>query len=571
MVVRGLPRATSATCARPRAACAGSRPGARGASSRSCSAAAGPRPCRRSPSAPAARSSASAARSPCRRSPCTRATCRRSRRRSRCRSRPSPRSRPQRGQRAGGHAGSGRCRRRSPSPTTVVARVARSPKTAPGRARSAQSKPGAARVGRARRALTRGEYRRDQQGHARVLPHEPEQGRAQGDVRAAARVPASQRPGSPERAARADRSCRSAPSAQKFTPPPRQGHHADARRLPDRDADADARAAAADADGRAGPTPTADAGDHGARSTTPVPTATAAPVDDPGRHADAPSRAVLAQRRRRIGRWGPAAAMHSRGSPQRRRHRPRLVRGLGRRDPRRDRRRLHLQRQRRARLRRRGLRARAPRQRRRARGAARAASRRSPSARSRRGSGRRSRAPSRWSPACARPDFMTAVTFAPLPQLGNSTSTCLPLRAGHAPLGLDVGGLERVRRADLDPAARRGALHAQGLERARVRAVRIGLRVARSRRAAPRAAAAASSSRRRQRALRGVGDRPPPSRTTTPNDAGGRPPTPPATSWSRSNSRASSIPPYGNAPRVTATIAVLYAGVVTARRPTSGS
>ena len=59
-------RAVPARPARgPRAGCAGSRPGARGASSPSCWAAAGPRPCRRSPWAPAARSSASAGRSPC--------------------------------------------------------------------------------------------------------------------------------------------------------------------------------------------------------------------------------------------------------------------------------------------------------------------------------------------------------------------------------------------------------------------------------------------------------------------------------------------------------------------------
>ena len=44
-----------------------------------------------------------------------------------------------------------------------------------------------------------------------------------------------------------------------------------------------------------------------------------------------------------------------------------------------------------------------------------------------------------------------------------------------------------------------------------------------------------------------------------------------ATSWLPSNSRARSSPPYGNARWLTATIAVLYAGVVTARRPMSGS
>ena len=47
------------------------------------------------------------------------------------------------------------------------------------------------------------------------------------------------------------------------------------------------------------------------------------------------------------------------------------------------------------------------------------------------------------------------------------------------------------------------------------------------------------------------------SRTSSPNAAGARPPTLAATSCSPSNSRASSIPPYGNARWLTATIAVL--------------
>ncbi len=59
------------------------------------------------------------------------------------------------------------------------------------------------------------------------------------------------------------------------------------------------------------------------------------------------------------------------------------------------------------------------------------------------------------------------------------------------------------------------------------------------------------------RALGGGDDPAGRSRTTTPNDAGGRPPTPEATSCEPSNSRASSIPPYGNAPRFTGTTAVL--------------
>ena len=47
------------------------------------------------------------------------------------------------------------------------------------------------------------------------------------------------------------------------------------------------------------------------------------------------------------------------------------------------------------------------------------------------------------------------------------------------------------------------------------------------------------------------------SRTSSPNAAGARPPMPAATSCSPSNSRASSIPPYGNARWFTARIAVL--------------
>ncbi len=46
-------------------------------------------------------------------------------------------------------------------------------------------------------------------------------------------------------------------------------------------------------------------------------------------------------------------------------------------------------------------------------------------------------------------------------------------------------------------------------------------------------------------------------RTSSPNAAGARPPTFAATRWSPSNSRASSMPPYGNARWLTATIAVL--------------
>ena len=287
VVVRGLPRATSATCARRRAACAGSRPGARGASSRSCWAAAGPRPCRRSPSARAARSSASAARSPSRRSRCTRATCRRSRPRSRCRSRPSP----PRGRSAAsarradadpGRAGA------APSPATVVARVARprQPRRRPRRRRRSSApsqRLGARRVERSPRS----EYRRDEQGHAQVPAQATRARPSATRCTSCCASSAAPAPGSPGADARADPAARSdvrdaevhAAAAKGIAPPPpsrpepRRRRRRPRRRHPSRPPRRRRR--------RRPPTATP------APVETPAPDGDRRAGRDPGRHADA--------------------------------------------------------------------------------------------------------------------------------------------------------------------------------------------------------------------------------------------------------------------------------------------
>ena len=274
---------TSATCARPRAGCAGSRPGARGASSRSCWAAAAPRPCRRSPSAPAARSSASAARSPCRRSP--------------SHSRhlpeitaavpvpvaPEDASRPKRCGADQGCADPGGAGRDALDHDRV-AHVATPGPSEAGKGTKAKAKRAPSRVGSAASRMKRLEYRRVSQAMREFFRKNPSMAE-RNEMFRLLREMHKQRPGSAGRL-RALTQLHKRAKAQKFVAPPRKGITPAPPGPSGRDADADARAAEARADGRTGadaagpdrdPGAGRDAGPDGDRRAG----------RDPGRHADA--------------------------------------------------------------------------------------------------------------------------------------------------------------------------------------------------------------------------------------------------------------------------------------------
>ena len=144
----------------------------------------------------------------------------------------------------------------------------------------------------------------------------------------------------------------------------------------------------------------------------------------------------------------------------------------------------------------------------------------------------------------------------------------VPVGAAQRPAGLDEARTEAMANASEHRPGARGARGPEVPERAGERAACRGrgrdaggsAREPQRPSAGSRRGSCVASTRWRER-----------SRTTSPNAAGGRPPTFAATFCSPSNSRASSMPPYGNAPWLTGTIAVLYAGVVIARRPVSGS
>ena len=123
------------------------------------------------------------------------------------------------------------------------------------------------------------------------------------------------------------------------------------------------------------------------------------------------------------------------------------------------------------------------------------------------------------------PARVTAVMRAPEPQLGNRTSTVLPLGAADAPLGLDEVRLEAVRGADLDRRrARVRALHAQALERAGVRVrARVARRAARRLEQAQRLVVVVSTARCDAAAIRprAVADDDPEGGRRAPADAAG--------------------------------------------------